>query len=365
MPSAAVLGSNDSLELNTLLSRYRSGELSPGSVLLTVLDRIEKYGDPAVWISRSSAADVFSQLEAAERKRDDGIAQPLLGIPFAVKDNIDVAGHPTTAACPAFSYKPAYSATVVRRLCDAGAIVMGKTNLDQFATGLVGTRTPYGICKNVFDDRYLSGGSSSGSAVAVAGGLVSFSLGTDTAGSGRVPAAFNNLVGLKPSCGRLSTSGVVPACRSLDCVSIFTHRCEAAKTLLQIAEGYDPTDAYSRAYGASGRFGAVFKFGVLAESDRDFFGDDEAAELYKQAIAVAEKLGGRAVTFNFAPFLEAASLLYSGPWVAERAMVARDLLSTKPEGLHPITRGILQAGLNLSGLEVFEGLHRLELAARR
>ena len=246
MPSSEVFGAGDSIELSRLIPRYQSGGLSPKAVITEVLRRVEAYGDPSVWITRVPADQVFAQLDSAEAKIAAGIPQPLLGIPFAVKDNIDVAGQPTTAACPAFRYIADRSAHVVQQLCDAGAIVIGKTNLDQFATGLVGMRSPYGACRNVFDPRYISGGSSSGSAVAVAAGLVSFALGTDTAGSGRVPAAFNNLVGLKPSCGRLSTSGVVPACKSLDCVSIFTHSCDEARLLLRIAEGYDPSDPYSR-----------------------------------------------------------------------------------------------------------------------
>jgi allophanate hydrolase len=365
MGVSAGFGHGDSLELSTLIPRYQSGEVSPSDVLMEVLSRVEHYTDPAVWITRCSQEKIFAQLRVSQQKKSAGVAQPLLGIPFAVKDNIDVAGVPTTAACPAFTYVPGQSATVVQRLCDAGAIVIGKTNLDQFATGLVGTRSPYGACRNVYDNRYISGGSSSGSAVAVAAGLVSFSLGTDTAGSGRVPAAFNNLVGLKPSCGRLSTVGVVPACRSLDCVSIFTHRCEPARMLLKIAEGYDPADPYSRSFpvglDAEGSAWAVgFSFGVLDEADREFFGDQEAAALYQKAIHAMEKVGGRAVMIDFAPFLKTAGLLYSGGWVAERAMVARELLQQHPEALYPVTRLILEPGLKLSGIQVFEGLHQLE-----
>jgi allophanate hydrolase len=357
----ARLGSGDSLELTALIPRYGNGELSPRAVLAEVLRRIESYADPAVWITRIPPDEVFAQLEITERRRASGIDQPLLGIPFAVKDNIDVAGQPTTAACPAFRYVADRSATVVQRLCDAGAIVVGKTNLDQFATGLVGTRSPYGACKNVFDGRYISGGSSSGSAVAVGAGLVSFALGTDTAGSGRVPAAFNNLVGLKPSCGRLSTAGVVPACRSLDCVSIFTNSCEEARILLRIAEGYDASDAYSKVFDpAAGEFNSSFRFGILSEPDRLFFGDREAEDLYDQSIHAMKKLGGSAIEIDYAPFIAAAALLYFGPWVAERCMVARDLLRDQPDALHPVTRKILEPGLKLSGVEVFEGLHQLE-----
>ncbi|MBV8780400.1 MAG: allophanate hydrolase, partial [Phycisphaerae bacterium] len=209
------------LSVQELTSRYQSGELKPADVIEEVLARCDRYPDPAVWIARCSREAVFAQLQTATARRNAGTPQSLLGIPFAIKDNIDFAGLPTTAACPAFAYRPTRSATVVQRLLDAGAIAIGKTNMDQFATGLVGTRSPYGAVRNVFDDRFIAGGSSSGSAVAVAAGLVSFALGTDTAGSGRVPAAFNNIVGIKPTRGWLSARGVVPACQSLDCVSIF------------------------------------------------------------------------------------------------------------------------------------------------
>jgi allophanate hydrolase len=362
MATDSVFGHGDSLELAKLIPRYRTGELSPKTVLTEVLHRVEQYSDPAVWITRFSSEHIFTQLSAAEKKREAGVDQPLLGIPFAVKDNIDVAGQLTTAACPAFAYIAERSATVVQRLLDAGAIAIGKTNLDQFATGLVGTRSPYGACRNFYDGRYISGGSSSGSAVAVAAGLVSFALGTDTAGSGRVPAAFNNLVGLKPSCGRLSTTGVVPACKSLDCVSIFAHSCAEAATLLRICQGYDPSDPYSRTFElVSGEtLASHFRFGTLCNADRVFFGDDEAAAMYESSIRNMEKLGGVAVPVDFSVFTQAAALLYFGPWVAERAIAARGLLQSNPQALHPVTRGILEAGLKLSGIDVFVGMHQLE-----
>ncbi len=362
MVTTSKFAPGNSIQLADLIPRYRSGELSPEKVLSGVLHRIERYGDPAVWITRFSHDDVFEQLTTALQRRAKGIDQPLLGIPFAVKDNIDVMGHATTAACPAFRYVADRSATVVQRLCAAGAIAIGKTNLDQFATGLVGTRSPYGACRNVYDHRYISGGSSSGSAVAVAAGLVSFSLGTDTAGSGRVPAAFNNLVGMKPSCGRISTHGVVPACRSLDCVSIFAHRCDELRTLLRICQGYDPADPYSRSFEdtPSDKFGSSFRFGILSAEDREFFGDVEAARLYESSIAATESLGGRPTAIDFSIFRRVAALLYSGPWVAERTTAALDLLRRSPESIHPITRGILEAGLKISGVEVFQGLHELE-----
>ena len=249
-----------------------------------------QWDDPALWISRVDEAAVRRRVNALDTaaRADPGLVArlPLFGIPFAVKDNIDVAGMPTTAACPAFAYRPARSAPVVERLVAAGAVLIGKTNLDQFATGLVGTRSPYGVPRNPFDPRYIPGGSSSGSAVAVAAGLVSFALGTDTAGSGRVPAAFNNIVGLKPSRGLLSTRGVVPACRSLDCVSVFALTAADAAAVFAVAAGFDPDDPLSRPEpaGVRQKFAPRFRFGVPAARDLEFFGDHEAEALFAAAI---------------------------------------------------------------------------------
>src|SRR3954468_10762323 len=232
------------LSIDDLLDGYRSRRFSVTAVMEHVLGRIAQAPERNVWISLLPAERVLACARALESRSPESL--PLYGVPFAIKDNIDLEGVITTAACPAYAYMPGSSAHVVQRLIEAGAIPVGKTNLDQFATGLVGTRSPYGACRNSVNQEYISGGSSSGSAVAVATGLVSFSLGTDTAGSGRVPAAFNNIVGLKPTCGRLSTSGVVPACRSIDCVSIFTLTADDAARVCAVAEGYDRADAYSR-----------------------------------------------------------------------------------------------------------------------
>src|SRR5271168_4619332 len=251
-----------------LTAEYRSGRRRPAEVISEVYRRIRARGERPVWIQ------VIPEEESVRRAEALGPFEeklPLYGIPFAIKDNIDLAGVPTTAGCPAYAYTPGQTAAVVARLLDAGAIPLGKTNLDQFATGLVGTRSPHGACRNAFDGSYISGGSSSGSAVAVATGLASFSLGTDTAGSGRVPAAFNNIVGLKPSLGRISTAGVVPACRSLDCVSIFTLTADDAARVLQVAEGFDPADAYSRA--PRDRSIEGLRFGVPRQEQLQFFGD--------------------------------------------------------------------------------------------
>jgi allophanate hydrolase len=337
-----------------LLAAYQSGAQDPRDVLAACMDKIEADGREPVWISRFSKEQVLAQLEAADP------AGPLYGVPFAVKDNIDVAGLPTTAACPEFSYHPARHAPVVERLLQAGAIVIGKTNLDQFATGLVGTRTPYGICSSVFDARYVSGGSSSGSAVAVARGLVPFSLGTDTAGSGRIPAAFNALVGLKPTRGVLSTRGVVPACRSLDCVSIFTHSVADAATLFEICAGFDEEDSFSRRREAVASLGdAALRLAVPRAEDLEFFGDLESTELFLSALERAKKLGAQISRFELAPLREAASLLYAGPWVAERTSATAALLASKPEALNPVVRGIVESAKNYDAAAAFRGLYRL------
>jgi allophanate hydrolase len=288
---------------------------------------------------------------------------PLYGIPFVIKDNIDLAGVPTTAACPSFAYTPTRSATVVQKLIDAGAIPLGKTNLDQFATGLVGARSPYGACRNSFDPDYISGGSSSGSAVAVALGFASFSLGTDTAGSGRVPAGFNNLIGLKPSNGRLSTRGVVPACRSLDCVSIFALTAEDAAAVLNVAEGYDAEDTYSRSMGHQALAG--LRFGVPRPHQLEFFGDAEYQRLFETAVGRLQALGGTAVDIDLAPFLEAARLLYEGPWIAERYAAVGAFIEAHAADIHPITRKIIEGGKSLTAVAAFQGEYRLRELKRR
>ena len=290
---------------------------------------------------------------------------PLWGVPFAVKDNIDVAGLRTTAACPQFAYRAHRSAFAVRRLLDAGAILVGKTNLDQFATGLAGTRSPYGACHNVFDARYISGGSSAGSAVAVAGGACAFALGTDTAGSGRVPAAFNNLVGLKPTRGRISTSGVVPACRSLDCVSILAHNVADAVRVLDVAEGFDPSDPYSRRVREAQVDMAVPRIAVPRADQLEFYGDEGYAALFEEAITRLEALGAAILEVDFTPFLEAQALLYEGPWVAERLLVVEKLMQTNPEALHPVTRRVIERGREYSAMDAFRAHYQLAALARR
>jgi allophanate hydrolase len=349
-----------SLDLAALRDAYARGTLTPLAVIEEVCDRLDATPE-GIWISRFTRDQLRAAARALEGKKD----LPLHGIPFAVKDNIDVAGLPTTAACPALSTNPAASATVVERLVAAGAIVVGKTNMDQLATGLVGVRTPYGQAANPFDERYIVGGSSVGSAAAVARGQVSFALGTDTAGSGRVPAGFTNTVGLKPSRGLFSAAGVVPACRSLDCISIFALTCADAAAVADVARGFDARDPGSRPEAERVRWTgtaapAKFRFGVLAPADREFFGDGEAARLYAEAIATTVSLGGEPVEVSFAPFRETARLLYDGPWVAERLAPFEELLAKNPDALLPVIRTIVGAGQRYSGTDVFRAVHQLE-----
>ncbi len=323
--------------------------------------RIREQGERPVWISLVPEEVSVARAEAL----GDSKNYPLYGLLFAVKDNIDLAGVPTTAGCPQYEYHPAESATVVARLMAAGAIPIGKTNLDQFATGLVGTRSPYGACSSVYDSRYISGGSSSGSAVAVASGLVDFSLGTDTAGSGRVPASFNNIVGLKPTRGALSAAGVVPACRTLDCVSIFAADNVLAARILQVARGFDTVDAYSRPAGQRKAWPARgFRFGVPQPDLLQFFGDGSAPALYEAAVARFEQLGGIKVEFDYSIFRDAAQLLYSGPWVAERLAAIRDFAAEHPEALHPVTAGIILESASLTAVDAFAAMYQLAELAR-
>jgi len=340
--------------VGALVAAYQNGSSRPAEELTACVARIQSEGERPIWISTFDEQQVLAQLDAADS------SGPLYGVPFAVKDNIDVAGLPTTAACPDFSYLPVRHAPVVERLVQAGAIVIGKTNLDQFATGLVGTRTPYGACSSVFDSRYISGGSSSGSAVAVAKGQVAFSLGTDTAGSGRVPAAFNALVGLKPTRGVLSTRGVVPACRSLDCVSLFTRSVADAELLFEVCAGYDADDAFSREREAVTGLGDMpLRIGVPQARDLEFFGDLESADLFLAAVERVKGWGAEIVRFDYAPFRETAALLYAGPWVAERLTTVAALLERKPEALHPVVRAICENGRNFGAAEGFLAQYRL------
>lgn len=351
------------MSIQALLKAYASGE-AVAPFFQQLHAAIVAGGERPVWISLVPEARLMERAAEIERQRSAGIDLPLFGIPFAVKDNIDVAGIATTAACPSFAYVPDRSATAVERLEAAGAIVIGKTNLDQFATGLVGTRSPYGICHSVFSSAHVSGGSSSGSAVAVAAGLVPFALGTDTAGSGRVPAAFNNIVGLKPTKGLISTRGLVPACRTLDCISIFAGSVEDASLVLSIAQGFDAEDPYSRpAVIHQERHRAEkFRFGVpqgiLPQGE-------DAAALHRQAIQYLCDLGGTPVGFDYAPFAEVAGLLYAGPWVAERLAALQARQFGDWPGMDPVVAGIVAGAARITAAEAFAGLYRLAELARQ
>ncbi len=346
-----------------IAAAIRSGQTTALAVAEETLDRIATYDavQRAVWISRVEPEDLLSAARAIDTRITAGEDLPLAGVPFAVKDNIDVAGLETTAACPAFAYLPDASATVVQKLLDAGALCVGKTNLDQFATGLNGTRSPYGVPRNPYNLAYVSGGSSSGSSVVVAAGLVPFALGTDTAGSGRVPAAFQHLIGFKPSKGRWSTSGLVPACRTLDCITVFTDDTADARLIDHVVAGFDEADPYSKPLADRPVKPRVI--GIPRRDQRMWFGDAEAEYLFDRAV---EHLGRSAqiVEIDLAPLLEAAMLLYNGPWVAERAAAVSDLLATNPTAIDPTVRAVIAEGLNYSAVDAFNGTYRLAALKR-
>ena len=348
----------------SIVAAHRAGTADPVDTVARSFARIRAHDDPALFISLRAEQDALAEARALAAAGDAKL--PLYGIPVAIKDNIDAVGFATTAACPAFAYKPAHDATAVARLRAAGAIVIGKTNLDQFATGLVGVRSPYGAPRNPFDRNLIPGGSSSGSAVAVATGIVPLALGTDTAGSGRVPAAFNNIVGLKPSLGLISNHGVVPACRTLDCVSVFALTVDDAWTALATIAGPDANDPYSRgrALGTPGAMPAQVKLGVPRAGQLLFFGDAAYAAGYETALKRLARLGCDIVEIDIEPFYETARLLYDGPWVAERSITARSVLASDPDAIHPVTRDIILSGLRPSAIDAFAAFYKLERLRR-
>lgn len=369
--SGAQGGWDGALDLTRLRAAYLDGVVTPVEVVDEVLARLEARGDDAVWIERVPADALRARAKALTVGALGSVEElALFGVPFAVKDNIDVAGLPTTAACPAAARLATRSASVVARLEAAGALCIGKTNLDQFATGLSGTRSPYGIPTSVFDPADIAGGSSSGSAVAVAAGLVSLALGTDTAGSGRVPAGCNNIVGLKPTPGLVPTTGVLPAVRTLDCVSVFALSVPDALSALGVLAGADGEDPYARselpALPPAGVVPAApprFRFGV--PEPLQFHGDDEVAAVFETALRRAEALGGERVAVDFAPFAEVAAMLYDGPWLAERTAALAPLLDTDPEAIHPVVRTIVEGGRRFSALDTHRSGYRLaELRAQ-
>ena len=337
----------------------QSGAFRAETIAHMALARIEAYAaiQPAVWIHRLPEAQVLAFARAVDARIVAGEKLPLAGVPFAIKDNIDLAGAPTTAGCPDYSYDPAASSGVVARLIAAGAVPMGKTNLDQFATGLNGTRSPHGAPACVTNRAYVSGGSSSGSAVAVAAGLVPFSLGTDTAGSGRVPAAFNGLIGFKPTKGRWSTAGVVPACRSVDCITVFAHNAADAALVDAVVSGADAADPWSRT-GADAPI-TLSRVGVPLPHQRQFLGDLASERLYALALDRLVAMGATLVEIDLTPLSEAARLLYDGPWVAERTAAIADFLASHPDSIDPVVRQIVEGGQGRSAVEVWQGVYRL------
>ena len=355
------------LRISTLLNAYRHGATTPRAVIERILVEMDR-APAQIWISRLSHETLEKYLEPLEKCESIPADKPLFGIPFAIKDNIDLEGLESTSACPAYAYTPSKSSFVVKRLIEAGAIPLGKTNMDQFATGLVGVRSPYGSIPNKFAPEYISGGSSSGSAAALAYGLCSFSLGTDTAGSGRVPAAFNKLVGVKPTRGLLSASGVIPACRSLDCVSIFALDSDDAQAVLNVAQGEDSEDAYSREApwilnesnreSNRARLPEKWTFGV--PDKLEFFGNEGYREAFEKTVQSFENAGGTKVTVPFEPFLKAAKLLYEGPWVFERYNAVGKFIEEHPDEIHPVTKSIISPKRTPHPSEVFEGFHTLQ-----
>ncbi|WAC26175.1 allophanate hydrolase [Ancylobacter sp. SL191] len=348
-----------------IVAAHRAGRARPAETVARARALIVAHGDPAVFTALVDDAGITTQLARLEGA--DPAQMPLYGVPFAVKDNIDVAGLPTTCACPDYAYPATRDAAAVARLRRAGAIILGKTNLDQFATGLNGTRSPYGTPRNPVRDDLVPGGSSSGSAVAVAAGLVAFALGTDTAGSGRVPAGLNNIVGLKPSLGLVSTRGVVPACRSLDCVSVFALTVEDALLATSVMAGPDEDDPYSRVLplGGLAGFPAGPTLAVPRAQDLVTFGDRASEAGFRRAAERMARLGARLVEIDLTPFFETARLLYEGPWVAERYAAVGAFLESRPASVHPVVAGIIEQGRHFSAVEAFRGQYRLaELKAQ-
>src|SRR3954470_9407923 len=343
-----------------IVAAHRAGHMTPAQTVARSYQRIRDYNDPAVFVSLRDEKAAIAEAEALTAKESSAL--PLLGVPVAVKDNIDAHGMATTAACPAFSYSPAQDSTAVAKLRAAGAIIIGKTNLDQFATGLVGVRSPYGIPVNPIRADLIPGGSSSGSAVAGFAGLVPLALGSDTPGSGRRAAMLNNIVGLKPSLGLISNAGLVPACRTLDCISVFSLTVDDAMTAMAAMAGLDGADPFSRErpLDVMSAFPKKLRLGVPRNGQLIFFGDKKAEAAYADALKRWASLGATLVEFDLEPFYETARLLYEGPWVAERYLVIKNLLASAPDAIHPVTREITAAGAGLTAADTFSALYRLQ-----
>jgi len=339
-----------------ILASHAGGTGSPTKTAARVADAIAARGDDGTWLSTVPRDQLLAAAEEIEN-RPGARTLPLYGVPFGVKDSIDVEGVPTTLSCPDYAYAASMTAPVVRRLLEAGALYVGKTNLDQFATGLNGTRTPYTIPRSVYGGEMISGGSSSGSALAVALGQVPFAVATDTAGSGRVPAALNGVVGFKPSRGLISTVGLVPACKSLDCISVMAGSIDDVDRVFDVMAARDDNDAWSRDRGP--RYdGSPIRVGLPPVDELEFFGDDPMRNAH---LGFREHLTRIAtvVDVSLAPFLAAGSLLYQGPWVAERLVEFGAFLAAQPDSIHPVVREILLGGQKYTAVDAFTALQCL------
>ena len=360
-----------SLDITTLHAGYRNGSLTPTQVIEEVYRRIEARGDDHVWLSlvpQRVAVERARALETRFPPRSGPDSHPLYGLPFSVKDNIHVAGMATSAACPAFTHVADVTATAVDRALDSGAILIGKTNLDQFATGLVGIRCPTGYCRNLFDPDYIPGGSSSGAGVCVGAGLVSFAYGSDTGGSGRVPAALSNVVGFKPTPGVISVAGFVYANRSIDVCPIFALTVDDAYRVFEVVRGFDPGDDYSRPeagdYDVSARNDGAFRYGVPSAQHLNFFGDTTQAAAYRTAIERLAAMGGTPVEIDFAPFTELGRMLFSSPALAERLVDLESFLEHHLEDLHPTTRTVLSSARCFTATDAYREQYRMQRLKR-
>lgn len=356
-----------SLDFTTLRDAYLAGAVTPTEVVSTVLKRIESRGDDGVWIRKLAADDILARARhlegvgAAEKSR-----LPLYGLPFSVKDCIDVAGLPTTAACPAYAYIAKRTNLAVQRALDAGAILIGKTNMDQFATGVVGVRSPYGIARNPFDAAYIPGGSSSGAAVSVSSGLCSFAFGSDTGGSGRVPASYNNIVGLKPTLGLLSRADMVNASLSFDTVSVYALTAPDAQAVLDTCRAVDPADPYGREQieNANSPKTGTRRIAVPKMSDLDFFGNADAARLFKEGVNVLASTGNDVVEIDFAVFVETSRMMFEGPWIAERYTQVGAYIRANPDKVDPVVRQVITSSEKFSAADAFDAMYRLHRNVR-
>lgn len=354
-------------DIRSLVQKARTGELHPLTIVEEVLHRLGRQRDNPIFISITSADELRARASELAALTPEARAElPLYGVPFAIKDNIDVAGVPTTAGCPEYAYVPKKTAFVVEKLLAAGGILVGKCNLDQFATGLTGMRSVYGSPVNPYSPDHISGGSSSGSAVAVSCGIVQFSLGTDTAGSGRIPAGFNNIVGFRPSSGLLSSSGVVPCARSLDTISVFGNCSDDVRRVLSVAAAFDPRDPFSiDLLEAKARVAAPV-FGILEPRDEFFLGDNQARGAYERGVARLQALGFRTLIFDFEPFKKISDMTYFGPSMAERTAVLGGFISSQPNATYtPVVRDAIQKAASFSAVDAFAMLHNVKALERQ